>query len=226
MLTPRNARDIITRLFVRKPIANLQTLKRALNTTSRTTVFRALSPIGYLTSYSHARRYYTLRNITQFDTAGLWAHGPALFSKDGTLRATIVRLVEAAPDGKTHRELQTQLRLRVHDTLLDLVAAKKIVRAEIGPLYLYVSVDQATAAAQLVQRRSLPTAAPPRKLLSGHELTIEVLLTVIKAQAQDPAAVVLALGRQGRKVSREQVEAVFARYGLSKKKSSWRRSRH
>jgi hypothetical protein len=41
----------------------------------------------------------------------------------------------------------------------------------------------------------------------------------------DPAAVVPILRRQGRAVSREQVEAVFARYDLGKKKASSTRSR-
>ncbi|MBI4424707.1 MAG: hypothetical protein HY554_13320, partial [Elusimicrobia bacterium] len=107
------AKDRAARIFRRRQIADLATLKDALGTPSRTTVFRVLSSAGYLTSCSHAGRYYTLRRIPQFDEAGLWAHGEALFSKDGTLRATIVRIVGEAPAGKTHDELQAQLRLRV-----------------------------------------------------------------------------------------------------------------
>jgi len=92
-------------------------IQRVLGTTSRTTVFRVLSEAGYLTSYSYAGRYYTLKEIPQFDTQGLWSYGEALFSKYGTLRATIVRFVQDAAAGQTHGELRERLRLRVHDTL-------------------------------------------------------------------------------------------------------------
>ncbi len=221
-----NAQERLKGLFARTLVANLSTLKKAIAVTSRTTVFYVLSKMGYLTSYSHTGRFYTLRSIPQFDTNGLWAHGQTLFSKDGTLRATIVRLVGDASAGKTHPELQAQLRLRVHDTLLNLVAAKRIGRAEVGPLYLYVSADPATAAAQIAQRRSLPLAAPPPSLPSGLELTIEVLLAVIHHHTQDPTALTRALSRQGRTVSTEQVQSVIERYLVGKKKSSWKRSRH
>ena len=92
MSTRRDTRRRLDRLFKRTPIADLPTIQRALETTSRTTVFRTLSEIGYRTSYSHAGRYYTLDEIPRFDEDGLWVHGEALFSKYRTLRATIVEI--------------------------------------------------------------------------------------------------------------------------------------
>ncbi len=55
-------------LFRAKPVALLDDLRGALKTPSRTTIFRVLSAAGYLTSYSHAGRYYTLKRIPQFDS--------------------------------------------------------------------------------------------------------------------------------------------------------------
>src|SRR5437870_2450748 len=60
------------KLFRTRPVALLSDLRKALQTPSRTTVFRALSSVGYLASYSHAGRYYTLKRIPQFDPRGLW----------------------------------------------------------------------------------------------------------------------------------------------------------
>jgi len=217
------AKDRAARIFRRRQIADLAALKHALGTPSRTTVFRVLSSAGYLTSYSHAGRYYTLRRIPRFDEAGLWAHGEALFSKDGTLCATIVRLVGEAPAGKTHEELQAQLRLRVHDTLLDLVRDHRIDRADLGRLYLYVSADKAVGEAQAVRRRRMLSEEPAPAALPEPNLLIEVLLAVIHQPDEGPTGIAADLDRQGRKVSREQVEAVFARYGLAKKKGGWRR---
>ena len=180
--------------------------------------------MGYLTSYSHAGRYYTLRRIPRFDEAGLWAHGEALFSKDGTLRATIIRLVGEAPAGKTHEELQAQLRLRVHDTLLDLVRDHRIGRADLDRFYLYVSADKAAGKEQAAQRRRVLSAEPVPVALPEPSRLIEVLLAVIHQPEEEPAGIAAALDRQGRRVSCEQIEAVFARYGLGKKKGGWKRS--
>ena len=84
-----------------------------------------------------------------------------LFSSHGTLRNTVVYLVNKAPAGHTHAELQDRLRLRVYDTLHDLVAAREIACADIERLYLYVSAEQKTAEAQIAARQRL-NAEPPR----------------------------------------------------------------
>ncbi|PIU20332.1 MAG: hypothetical protein COT18_02830 [Elusimicrobia bacterium CG08_land_8_20_14_0_20_59_10] len=212
------------RIFHRRQIADMAVLKHALGTPSRTTVFRVLSSAGYLTSYSHAGRYYTLRGIPQFDEAGIWAHGEALFSKDGTLRATIVRMVGESPAGNTHDELQAQLHLRVHDTLLDLVRDYRIGRADLDRRYLYVSSDKTAGKEQVAQRRRMLAAEPSPVALPEPNLLIEILLAVIHQSEREPAGIAAALSRQGQKVSREQIEAVFARYGLGKKKGAWKRS--
>ena len=56
------------KLFRTRPVALLSHLRKALQTPSRTTVFRVLRSVGYLTSYSHAGRYYTLKRILQSPT--------------------------------------------------------------------------------------------------------------------------------------------------------------
>jgi len=96
---------------------------RGLLQVSGRTVFRILRRMEYLSSYSRAGRYYTLTKIPSFDTDGLWAHSGVLFSHHRTLRNTIVHPATKAEAGHTHAELQHRLRLRVHDTLHDLVAA-------------------------------------------------------------------------------------------------------
>jgi hypothetical protein len=218
------AKDRAAQIFRHRQVADLATLKHALGTPSRTTVFRVLSSAGYLTSYSHAGRYYTLRRIPRFDQAGLWVHEEALFSKDGTLRATIVRLVGEAPAGKTHEELQAHLRLRVHDTLLDLVRDHRIGRADLDRFYLYVSADKTVGKGQVAQRRRILSAEPSPAAPPEPNLIIDVLLAVIQQPDEGSDGLAAAMVRQGRTVSREQIEAVFARYGLGKKKGGWKRS--
>lgn len=223
MTAQKNTRRIISHFFKRNPVADLVSLKSALSTTSRTTVFRALSQVGYLSSYSHAGRYYTLKDIPVFDDDGLWANGAVLFSKHRTLRSTLVHLVEAAPAGRTHAELQTRVRLRVHDTLHNLVESNQIGRVEFERCYLYLSADRSTADVQFFERKRLktePSVAP----MPDPTLVIDVLLAVIHHPDKDAAAVASLLRKQAKPIVREQIEAVFAHYSLGKKKTDSRRS--
>ena len=123
-------------------------------------MFRALRAVGAITSFSHTGRFYTLTRIPRFDAHGLWWSHDIGFSTHGTLRRTLVQLVEASPAGQTHDELRTVVRLRVHDTLRVLVQAGALVR-EPGPaVSLYLSATPAVAAAQRRARQEAHVAGP------------------------------------------------------------------
>jgi hypothetical protein len=213
-------RDALARLFQRRQIADIDQLFAALGTRSRMTVFRRLSAVGYVSSYSHGGRYYTLRDIPVFDPDGLWQHRGVLFSRDGTLTRTLVRLVEEADAGQFHRELQLRVRLRVHNTLIALVADRRLGRELFTGEYLYLSTDAARAEAQLARRTQLGQAA---SVTASGELTpalvIEVLVeiidgTVVQIDARQVAARLMA---RGVPVTTAQVEEVCRRHGVKKK---------
>jgi hypothetical protein len=50
-----------------KELATLPELKAALRTSAPMTVFRTLRRVNYLSSYSHRGRFYTLREVPDFD---------------------------------------------------------------------------------------------------------------------------------------------------------------
>lgn len=210
-------------LFRRKPVVDLDELRRALRTSSRTTVFRALRDVGYLTSYSHTGRYYTLTRMPRFDARGLWWYHDIGFSTHGTLRRTLVQLVEVSPAGQTHDELRAVVRLRVHDTLRLLVRAGEIVREPWPDASVYLSATPDVASAQRRARQQAGVSAP---LALDVAQLIDVLVDVIRHPHDDAAAVARRLRAAGHPVPTEQVEAVFARYALKKTvRSPSRRSR-
>jgi hypothetical protein len=215
----------LERFFRHRPIARLDELQRVLRVSGRT-VFRILSSMGYHSSNSHAGKYYALSRTPSFDADGLWAYSGVLFSSHRTLRNTVVYLVNKAPAGHTHPELQDRLGLRVYDTLHDLVAAGKIGRTEIEQFYLYVSGEQTAAKAQIAaRRRQLAEPPPPLGPLLDPAVVIEVLLAVIHSHEPDVAAVAALLRAQGKAITPGQIEAVWAHYELGKKKPASRRSR-
>ena len=153
MLDQVASKKALKRLFRRFPVADLDTLSRTLDTKSRMSIFRRLKDIGYLSSYTHAGGFYTLAHIPQFDEYGLWLHQGIGFSKAGTLKATVLKLVETASSGFTHTELNHLLRVKVHNTLLSLVREGHIGREHIEQAYLYISTEPGAAAEQISQRR-------------------------------------------------------------------------
>lgn len=214
-----SSHEALLRMFERDRIADLDHLRGVLGPTSRMTVFRRLSELGYLTSYSHAGRYYTLREIPAFDSDGLWRHGDVLFSRDGTLARTLVRLVGEADAGQFQRELQMRLHLRMHDTLGDLVAQARLGRSPLWGEYLYTSAEKARAAAQLACRNGLgPVPVPALGGPLAPALMVEVLLEVIRSASLrcDPAQVAARLVARGVTVTAALVGEILERHGVRK----------
>lgn len=221
------ARETLRRFFERHRIADRQALGTVLKTRSRMTLFRRLCELGYLSSYTHAGAYYTLKDIPVFDAHGLWLYKDVGFSLRGTLKETVVELVENAAAGCFHRELEALVAVRVHNTLLDLLVHKRLGREPVADEYLYLSAKGARAATQVDRRRkaleSSSPALPPLDLAR----VVDVLVCVIQGPKDDARAIAARLKARGVEVSAEQVEAVFAHYDVVKKTapSRSRRSR-
>jgi len=169
----------LRRVFLRSKIATLPELKDALGTDVAVTIFRKLKPMDYLTSYSHAGRYYTLREIADFDHDGLWSHKSVWFSSHGTLLATAVDFVRRSPNGYFADELAKRLHVEVHDALLQLVEQRQIARQLVSGIYLYTADDAATSRQQLLARSELPTmlgVAAVSQQISADELNAAIVL--------------------------------------------------
>ena len=210
------------KLFQTRPVALLSDLRKALQTPSRTTVFRVLSSVGYLASYSHAGRYYTLKRIPQFDPRGLWHYRQIGFSSQRTLRATLVHLVETSPAGQTHEELQDVLLLRVHNTLRLLVRARELQRRLFQDVYVYLSAKPKPASRQWAERQKLAPPPAPKDLHPAR--VIDILVDLLHHPEDEARAVCQRLRAGGHPVTPEQIETIWAHYHL--KKTPHVRSRH
>lgn len=219
MLSPEDSREALLKLFRRQRVVDLNRLGDALQTTSRMSIFRRLSLVGYITSYSHTGRYYTLADVPEFDADGLWQHQGVYFSRHGSVKATVELLVQVAEAGRTHEELSLLLRVRVHNALLFLVRQGRIGRKTLGALYLYVSADDQIALAQVARRQAQQNELPSIRVGEmSPTLIIEVLLEVIHGArvVPDPNVVRARLATRSASVALEQVEDIFQTYGLKK----------
>jgi len=209
----------LEKLIEKDQIVDMPTLFKVLRTNSRMTVFRHLKRIGYLTSYSHSGRYYTIKGVPNFDSSGLWYCRKAWFSKYGNLRKTLVHFIETAKAGMTHGELETLLHLSVHHTLRDLVRKNSISRKEIKRFYLYISCDAKRASAQLSYRQRNILDEQETRPLNPFE-TIEVLVDLLHCEDWRLKSIVDRLKILNIKISEHQVNEVFSRYSIKKKTST------
>jgi hypothetical protein len=215
----------LARIFRRKRVMDMRGFEDALGGRSRRSIFRDLATMGYLSSYTHMGRYYTLAHIPEFDEHGLWFFQGVGFSKKGTLKRTVAGLVLSAEAGRRHDELELMVRIRVHNTLLVLVREGVISRERVEGAYLYVSVDQRRAADQVERRKTLGAGLVRGGAVLPDTTVIEVLSEALVAGGVRiaPQIVAARLSARGVVVSVAQVEGVFARYGIDAGKKKARR---
>jgi len=216
MLDKADSIKALKRLFRRFPVADLETLSRTLDTKSRMSIFRRLRDFGYFSSYTHAGRFYTLAHIPQFDAYGLWIHQGIGFSKEGTLKATVLKLVETAPSGFTHTELNQLLRVKVHNTLLSLVREGDIHREHIEQAYLYISTDPGEADEQISQRHMKLVKSDKGIDILPVTTVIEVLIETIHTGKLrvSPKLISKRLAARGCSVTTRQIEQISTQYGI------------
>jgi len=200
-------------------VVEMRDLFEAVQSTSRMTVFRRLSGIEYLCSYTHAGRYYTLFDIARFDSDGIWFYDDIGFSQNGSLKNTVTYLVHNGDAGKFHSDLERQLKVRVHNVLLDLVNSKQIKRTKFQGQYFYLSTDKARSTKQIEQRDKLSMQARRIPVFILEPMVIEILAEVIRQSKRHPRAdqVASALAMRGLPIAENDVMTVFDHYDIEKK---------
>jgi len=158
-------------------VATLEELKEALGTRGTMTVFRKLKALGYLSSYSHRGKYYTLQKIPAFDEQGLWRWHSVWFSRYGNLVTTARAFVEEADSGFTVGELESLLHVECKRALLKLVRDDRVARARIGGVYVYLAKHPGKQRQQRLRRQEQADdlVVPQIKALS-HELQAALML--------------------------------------------------
>lgn len=154
MKNKNNDLNALNDLFSSIKIANLDRLKEELNTQSTMTVYRKLKVLGYLTSYSHRGKYYTLQGIPEFDHLGLWSYHSVWFSEYGNLNETIYEFVQSSTAGLSSNELQEILHVEVKQSLLKLFQEKRVDRQKFSGRYIYLSVNPVKRKQQITARKN------------------------------------------------------------------------
>jgi predicted transcriptional regulator len=201
--------------FRAHPVLTFDEIGELLEGVSEATARRALRGIPYRSSYNHNGRYYTLFEESKFDRWGLWSYEGVRVSRDGSLTATVERLVRESEAGWTRRELGELLGVSVQTVLTTLRERGKVDRARVGPAYVYVS---AGSAAEQLERRQQMTSLKQRRSEAPLGVVVAVLLVLIRHPKSTAGEVVRRLKGHSPPIHLEDVEEVFERYDLAQKR--------
>ena len=216
IIMPRRSPDLLVPLLASSSPVTLEQLQQALGQASRATTFRYLRQVRHLRSYNHNGRFYTDRDPARFDRFGLLSIGDIQFSRDGSLTATVERLLRESEDGFSDQELRDLLHVSVYPFLLAAARQDRALRERIGGVYVYFSADPATADRQRRARQTRLDAGQAAALAGTLDpaVIIAVLLVLVRHPGSRPGQVARRLQGRSPPIPLGQVQAVFERFEL------------
>lgn len=154
-------------LLKQQKVATMKQLQEVLGTAAPATVFRKLGELEYLTSYSHAGRYYTLHSIARFNALGLWSFDSIWFSHHGSLLNALEYFINESAGGFLGVELKELLHVNVNVSLLKLFQQGRVAREKNLGLYLYCSRDLPVKQRQIAHRQADNISQGTRAIVLG-----------------------------------------------------------
>ncbi len=215
MISPEVEKEVLQKFHTKKAFS-VDQLKSLLHC-SVPTVRNHLKIWGTLTSYNHNGRYYTLPDIPQFNEHGLWSYRSIRFSRFGTLKETVIQLIEAAPQGLSAAELGDLLGLDPRSFMNHYKDLPELQREKIQGRFVYLSADEQLGSVQRAHRKEALDQQSLQQL-SDHD-ALRVFADFIKHPQTPIDNRVTRLKRQGVSVEAHEITALLQLHGLSEKKT-------
>lgn len=178
------------------------------------TVRRRLKGWGALSSYNKSGQYYTLPLIPEFNKQGLWKHEGAFFSKHGTLKSTVIHLVQLSKRGLSNSELEEILGVNPNSYLPQCKELAGVRREKHHRQVVYFTADKELYKQQKQNRfPSEPTALklPPDAVI------IIVLVELVRHPGSTPEQLSEMLRReQGYRIDADTIDNLLEYHGLKK----------
>lgn len=201
-------------------IMSLSQLRQKLGGRGRSSLFRDLSQLDIIASYTHTGQYHALRVAARFDLDGLWFIHDAGFSIFGTLKNTLTTIISDAESGMTHRELKDLLRINVQNALTDLVKSNMVDRKPLPDrIYVYLSTDELKAEDQLQRRLAIHAQGSRAIALPAESVRIEVFVELIRGASvqADETELGPQLRNRGVEIQDTEIAYLLAYYDIKKK---------
>lgn len=180
-----------------------------------------LRGINALTSYSHRRSFYTLREIAHFDKQHIWKcpRKSALFSDLGSLEALVEWHVRNSPGGLTCRELSEITKIRTDPHIRRISRKRGLIRQMFNGEFVYFyKANEKIHQRQLAQRKALSTTGPEQDEVDVASLQqdLQIALALLNHPKESLASIVSLLRKKGHRVTQEDLVDFFHRYEVKK----------
>ena len=173
MNTTKYHLQALKQFFDQHKIATLDQLREALGNPARCTVFRKLSDLQYLSSYSHRGKYYTLKSVARFSEQGLWSFRAVWFSRFGNLLQTCQAFVHNSDAGYSAAELKEILQVKTKHALTKLVREGRLERETVDSVFIYLSVQKQIANRQINARKAFMQQSPACLIVANPDLATD-----------------------------------------------------
>ena len=173
MNTTKYHLQALRQFFDQHKIATLDQLREALGNPARCTVFRKLSDLQYLSSYSHRGKYYSLKSIARFSQQGLWSFRSVWFSRFGNLLQTCQAFVHHSDAGYSAGELKDILQVKTKHALTQLVRDGRLARETFDSVYVYICAQKDVASRQIRARKALLQQSPASLIVANPDLATD-----------------------------------------------------
>ena len=173
MNTTKYHLQALKQFFDRHKIATLDQLREALGNPARCTVFRKLSDLHYLSSYSHRGKYYTLKSIARFSEQGIWRFRSVWFSRFGNLLQTCQAFVHHSEAGYSASELKDILQVKTKHALTKLVRDGRLARETFNSVYIYLSAQKDVFSRQIKARKALLQRSAASLIVANPDLATD-----------------------------------------------------
>ena len=203
--------------FKKKQIVTIQDLMK-FSQLSLNSVKRRLSSWKTYNSYNYNGSYYVLPEIAKFNSDGIWESHGVYFSQYGTLKQTVVHLVNNSKLGLKHSELEVLLGIPCHSALSGYFKNSPHLNRELeNGRYVYFSKEPEVYLEQTQKRKEFQQSQASVKL-PRDENAIVILVELIKHPTDTLVQLTKRVRRRGITISIDKVRNLLQYHGLFEKK--------
>jgi hypothetical protein len=207
-------KDKILKWFQDKKVVTLDELAHRLKRCRRTAQ-RQLKQWQAINSYNKNGRYYTLPDVPQFDSNGLWSYREIRFSRYGNLTQTLTTLVANSKAGLNAAEITKLLALSPRSFLSSFREHPDLKREKHQGCFVYFSSKPTIHKQQKNQRLTMISST---KLPSDIE-AITILVETIKHPELSIKKLSAKLRTRKYNITPEAISNLFTYHGLTVKKT-------
>ncbi len=215
MISPEKENETI-RLFKQRKVMTVLELSRRMEC-SIPTIRKRLSRWGAYTSYNKNGRYYLMPDIPRFDENGLWDYRGIRFSRFGTLKQTVIQLVNKSQQGFSASEIGTLVGIDPRSFMLQFRDVQEIRREKIEGTYIYFG---GSPTEYLVQKEKREAVAVERALiLPSDSEALVILVDILKHPRTTIKESVVRVRGKGIAVREQTIRSLLDYHTITLKKT-------